>query len=122
MARRGLVLFAHGARDPRWAEPFTAVVERIRSARPDLSVTLAYLEHLQPDLAGALRALAREGVTEVRVVPLFFGRGGHLREDFPALLEVARNAAPALAIEVTQAAGEAAAIQQALADFALRDF
>jgi len=32
--KRGLLLFAHGARDPNWAQPFEAVVERIRSAAP----------------------------------------------------------------------------------------
>ena len=26
----GLILFAHGARDPRWAEPFEAVAARVR--------------------------------------------------------------------------------------------
>jgi sirohydrochlorin cobaltochelatase len=122
MAARGLVLFAHGARDARWAEPFTAVVERIRAIRPDLAVTLAFLEHLQPDLAAALRDLAGQGVSQVRVVPLFFGRGGHLREDFPAVLESARAAVPGLSVAVTPAAGEAPAIQQALAEFALSDF
>jgi sirohydrochlorin cobaltochelatase len=122
MPARGLVLFAHGARDARWAEPFAAVVERVQAARPDVAVTLAFLEHLRPDLADALRNLAEQGVDHVRVVPLFFGRGGHLREDFPVMLEAARAAAPGVVVEVTQAAGEAPEIQQALADLALRDF
>jgi sirohydrochlorin cobaltochelatase len=30
----GLILFAHGARDPRWAAPFEAVAARIRAQRP----------------------------------------------------------------------------------------
>jgi sirohydrochlorin cobaltochelatase len=122
MPARGLVLFAHGARDARWAEPFTAVVERIRATRPDLAVTLAFLEHLQPDLPDALRDLAARGVSQVRVVPLFFGRGGHLREDFPAILESALAAVPELSVTVTPAAGEAPEVQRALADFALGDF
>ena len=120
MDRRGLVLFAHGARDARWAEPFTAVAQRIGAQRPGIAVILAFLEHLQPDLPTALRSLAQQGVHSVRVVPLFFGRGGHLREDFPAILERARAAVPAMAVEVSVAAGEDAAIQDALAAFALR--
>src|SRR5438045_9692526 len=120
MAVQGLVLFAHGARDPRWAEAFNAVAERVRALRPGLPVTLAFLEHLPPDLTTALRTQAGQGVTRARIVPLFFGRGGHLREDFPALLDAARAAVPALDIEVTEAAGESAAIQDALAQFALR--
>jgi len=120
MPRGGLVLFAHGARDARWAEPFHAVAARVRAQRPDLVVTLAFLEHLRPALPDALAALAREGVEHARIVPLFFGRGGHLREDFPRVLSDAREAAPAVAVEVSDAAGEDDAIQDALAAFALR--
>ena len=120
MPAHGLVLFAHGARDARWAEPFRAVATRIAARRPDLAVSLAFLEHLQPDLAGALKALAATGVSHVRVVPLFFGRGGHLREDFPAVLARAREAAPQLRVDVSDAAGEDPGVQEALADFALR--
>jgi hypothetical protein len=32
-AANGLLLFAHGARDPLWARPFQAVAARCRSAR-----------------------------------------------------------------------------------------
>jgi sirohydrochlorin cobaltochelatase len=119
MPTQGLVLFAHGARDARWAEPFRAVAARIAAERPDLVVTLAFLEHLTPDLATALRAQVEQGATRTRIVPLFFGRGGHLREDFPAILDAARAAVPVLRVEVTEAAGESAAIQAALAAFAL---
>ena len=119
MAQQGLVLFAHGARDPRWADAFHAVADRIRALRPDVTVTLAFLEHLSPDLTAAVRMLAAQGVTRVRIVPLFFGRGGHLREDFPTLLGAARAAAPHVDLEVTRAAGESDAIHDALAQFAL---
>jgi sirohydrochlorin cobaltochelatase len=120
MPKQGLVLFAHGARDPRWAEAFDAVAERIRTLRPDLPVTLAFLDYLAPDLAAALRTQAAQGVDRVRLVPLFFGRGGHLREDFPVILEAARAAGPEVDVDVTEAAGESGAIQDALAQFALR--
>jgi sirohydrochlorin cobaltochelatase len=120
MPADGLVLFAHGARDARWAEPFAAVAARIQARRPDLAVVLAFLEHMAPDLPAALADLEGRGVTRVRVVPLFFGRGGHLRDDFPHILEAARRKSPRLVVEVTPAAGEDEAVQEALADFALR--
>ena len=119
MPERGIILFAHGARDARWAEPFRAVAQRMRAERSDVPVTLAFLEHLEPDLRTALREQAAAGVRSVCIVPLFFGRGGHLREDLPAQLERARRDAPALRVEVTEAAGESEAVQAALAAFAL---
>jgi sirohydrochlorin cobaltochelatase len=120
MTFQGVVLFAHGARDPRWAEPFVAVVARIRAERPGLPVALAFLEHLQPDLPAAVRKMAAQGVSRARIVPLFFGRGGHLREDLPKLLEQVRREVPGVELDVMGAAGEDETIQAALAAFALR--
>ena len=119
MADAGIVLFAHGARDRRWAEPFEQLRERMQARRPDLSIELAFLEHLPPDLAEAAVAMAARGVRKVRIVPLFFGRGGHLRNDFPLHVARAQAAAPAIAFEIIEAAGEDPAVIDALADFAL---
>jgi sirohydrochlorin cobaltochelatase len=64
--------------------------------------------------------MSARGVDRIRVVPMFFGRGGHLRGDFPDELRAARSAAPAVAFEVTAAAGESAQVLEALAEFALQ--
>jgi sirohydrochlorin cobaltochelatase len=37
--RRGLLLFAHGARDPNWARPFEAVLRMVREREPDTPVS-----------------------------------------------------------------------------------
>jgi len=115
----GLILYAHGARDPRWAEPFERLLSRLHQRQPELPVTLAYLEHMSPDLTTAAHALASRGVVRIRIVPLFFGRGGHLRDDFPAQVDAARAAVPGITFEIVSAAGEDPAIIEALADFAL---
>jgi len=114
-----IILYAHGARDARWAVPFERLRERVSALEPGRTILLAYLEHLSPDLPEACRQAVDEGAQRVRVVPLFFGRGGHLRDDLPKQLEVARHAAPGLTIEVTEAAGENDRVLDALARFAL---
>src|SRR5689334_3792667 len=116
--RIGVILYAHGARDARWAEPFERLRDKVAARHPG-PVSLAFLEHGTPDLIAAAQRMAVEGVQRVRVVPMFFGRGGHLRQDFPRQLEAARAAVPALAFDVTEAAGESEAVLDALADFAL---
>ena len=118
--RRGVILYAHGARDPRWAEPFVWLRERVGAKSPDDVVELAFLEHLSPDLVTATARLAASGIDRIRLVPLFLGRGGHLRNDLPRQLCAARAAAPSVVFEVTQAAGESDAVLEALADFALQ--
>ena len=84
-----IILFAHGARDERWAEPFARIVSKVRAAAPGVLIELAYLEHLEPSLEQAARRLAKLGATTIRVVPLFLGRGGHLRVDVPRLIGAA---------------------------------
>jgi sirohydrochlorin cobaltochelatase len=116
---RALVLFAHGARDPRWAEPFEAVADRVRQAAPALAVRLAFLETMTPTLADAVAALAAAGATDVDVVPLFLGSGGHLRQDLPPLVDAVRAAHPGLAIRLHAAIGEDAAVLDAMARAAL---
>lgn len=113
--RRALVLFAHGARDPRWAEPFEAVAARVRAAAPSCLVVLAYLELMTPDLGAAVAAAVAAGAERVDVVPLFLGTGGHVRRDLPPLVESLRAAHPAVAIRLHAAIGEHAAVIDAIA-------
>ena len=89
----GLILFAHGARDVRWAEPFERVRTQVERRMPNARVALAFLEFCEPDLAQAALRMAEQGVLRIRIVPLFFGRGGHLRADFPRQLNAVRAAA-----------------------------
>src|SRR5207245_630829 len=56
-AMKAIVLFAHGARDPRWAEPFEAVAARVRAAAPAGEVAVAFLELMAPTLAQAVDRL-----------------------------------------------------------------
>lgn len=87
----GLLLFAHGARDPAWARPFEIVTERLRAARPGTPVVMAYLEFMAPGMDDAAARLAAAGCTRVHVLPLFLGTGGHVRRDVPLLLDRLRE-------------------------------
>jgi sirohydrochlorin cobaltochelatase len=112
-----ILLFAHGARDPRWAEPFAAIARRIaESGRP---VELAFLDMMQPDLGEAARRLAEAGATRIDIVPLFLGSGGHLRQDLPPLVEQVRAAHPRLDVRLHPAIGESEAVIAAMAAAAL---
>ena len=116
---RGLLLFAHGARDPRWAEPFDAVARRVAHAEPAWQVRLAYLEFMSPTLREAGDALAAAGCTRVDVVPLFLGAGGHVRKDLPALLAELGAAHPSVHWALQRAIGEAPGVIDAMARVAV---
>ena len=112
---RGLLLFAHGARDPHWAVPFEDVAARVRVAHPGVPVALAFLEFMAPDLREAGRQLAAQGCTRVDVLPLFLGAGGHVRKDLPELLAELAAAHPRVSWQLHPAVGELDTVIAAMA-------
>ena len=116
----GLVLFAHGARDPEWAEPFRAIADRVASTRPDLAVRLAFLEFQKPALADAITELVTAGHQRIRIAPLFMAQGGHLKKDVPILLNDIRASHPALQLELLPAIGDVAELRDAIAHWLIK--
>ena len=115
----GLLLFAHGARDPRWALPFEAVTQRVRSRAPEVTVVLSFLEFMAPDLLAGGAELVEAGCTQVDVVPLFLGAGGHVRKDLPLLMATLAATHPTVNWRLNRAIGEVDSVVDAMADAAL---
>jgi sirohydrochlorin cobaltochelatase len=124
MAAHGLVLFGHGARDVRWREPFERLAQKLRAARgaggEASPVVLAFLELMEPDLPAAVASQVANGCSAVTVVPVFFGQGGHVRRDLPAVLDVCRAAHPGVQIFCATAVGEDDSVLDAVALYCLR--
>ena len=119
--RQGLILLAHGARDPRWREPFDRLVERIRAKRPELAVRLAFVELMAPDLLLAGEELVASGCDALLIVPIFFGQGGHVRDDVPALVDDLRKRWTGVAVSVSATAGDDSGVVEALASFCIHE-
>ncbi|KWK18157.1 cobalamin biosynthesis protein CbiX [Burkholderia stagnalis] len=119
MGTHGIVLFGHGARDPRWAEPFERLAARLRAAAPAASVSLAFLELMTPSLDTAVAAQVAAGCTRITVVPVFFGQGGHVRRDLPQLVDACRAAHPGVEIRCATAVGEDDGVLDAIARYCL---
>ena len=118
--KQGLLLFAHGAREPRWALPFEAVAERVRQRAPDVQVCLSFLEFMTPGLVEAGALLAAAGCDQVSVVPLFLGSGGHVRKDLPVLLAELSAAHRQVTWTLRQTIGEVDSVIDAMAAAALQ--
>lgn len=114
-----VILLAHGARDPRWSQPFESIRADMVSQAPHRAVVLAYLEFMEPSCGEAIDSLVAGGARAVHLVPLFLGAGGHVRKDVPALLDAARARHPGLQITTHPGIGEWSAVLQAMAGEAL---
>lgn len=77
-----VLLLSHGSRDPR-AEYVVGELVSAVAAGTGATVRAAHLDFTAPTPVVALRALAAEGFTSVRVVPLLFTPGHHLTHDVP---------------------------------------
>ena len=117
---KAIILFGHGARDARWREPFDRLADLWRKQHPGTPVELAFLEMMQPSLEEAVALLSAAGVAQIAVVPVFFGQGGHLRNDFPVLLQSCQAKFPQIGLSATNAVGEDLAVLQAIVDFAAK--
>jgi sirohydrochlorin cobaltochelatase len=110
--KEGIVLLGHGSRDPEWSQPFEKIAVSVGKRLPAVAVALAYLEH-GPSLEEAVTALAAKGALSIRVVPLFLGTGGHVKEDLPKLVAQAKRAEIQLVLD--KPIGEQPEIVEAIA-------
>lgn len=114
---RAIILFAHGARDPEWAQPFFAIRQLLQQSLPDTPVCVAFLECMEPTLDAAAEQLLAQGIREATLIPMFLARGGHLKQDLPRRLEAIRQRHPQLELHVSSAIGEEASILRSLSEW-----
>ena len=114
----GVILFAHGSRDPLWRLPMDAVAQRMREQKADVAVSCAFLELTKPDLPETVEAMMKQGIEHLRIVPMFLGVGRHAREDLPLLVKDLVQAYPQMHFELLPPIGEHPAMTQLMADIA----
>lgn len=115
----GVIVFAHGSRDPLWRVPVEAVAARIAMKDASVGVRCAYLELCEPSLEVACEELLALGARRIHVLPLFFGMGKHAREDLPELMQALRSRHPQVHFEQLPTAGEDQRLTELLAEIAL---
>jgi sirohydrochlorin cobaltochelatase len=115
--KTAIVLFAHGARDERWKEPFLKLQAIIKKNNPSQRVELSFLELMAPTLPELIDSLVAEGCLEILVIPVFFGQGGHMRRDFPAILAACQGKHPQVRLGAKAAVGEDIGVLEAIAKY-----
>ena len=113
----GLILFAHGSRNPVWRKPFDRLLKEVMK-RGECQAILAFGEFITPGLVEAAQILAAAGVKKAVIVPLFLGGGLHVRGDLPKLAAQAR-AASGIRLCVAKAIFDDAGVLKAIADYSV---
>jgi len=117
-----IVLFAHGARDPEWAQPFEKIRQHLQQTLPATTVAIAYLECMQPTLDEAISNLSAQGIHHITLIPMFLARGGHLKKDLPALLANIQQQHTELTLHISPAIGEVEDVLCSLAQWIGTEF
>jgi sirohydrochlorin cobaltochelatase len=118
--QQGIVLFAHGSRDPLWRLPIEAVAKQIQALSPQTQVMCAFLELTTPDLPTCVKTLSASGLSHIAVVPMFLGIGKHAREDLPELMKQLEADYPHIQFDLRRAIGEEPSLTLAMAQVALK--
>ncbi len=110
----GIILFAHGARDPEWARPLHRLQRMLQERMPEAAIETAFLEYMTPSLEDAASGLIARGATELSIVPVFIANGGHLREDLPRRVEALGKLHSGVAVRIAPPIGEVDTILSAI--------
>lgn len=98
-----LVLLAHGSPDPDWKRGLLEVADRLGREQRG-AVRVAFLQFDRPDLPSLARELRKEGIDRIRLIPVFYAEGKHLRADVPELVRTVE--ADGTSVELLEAPGE----------------
>jgi sirohydrochlorin cobaltochelatase len=109
--QRLVVLMAHGSRDPRWRQPFDALMARLPQS-PTTAVALCFMEMAEPTLEQVMADYPE--LTHLTVWPIFWAAGSHVATDIPEQVAALQRQRPHLVIDVLPPVGEHPAIQATL--------
>ena len=102
-AYSGLILLAHGSKDPKWGKSFENLAV---GAGPNLHLQLAYMDLVEPSLFSVTKQLSNNGIKKIKILPLFMSSGGHIDKDIPKLVKELKVKFPSIDFEILPPIGE----------------
>ncbi len=103
--KKGLVLLAHGSRNPNWRKTFDDLIDDLQHATKEVSICLAHLQMSEPSLPAVIDRLVSQGIEHICILPMLMAGGKHTREDIPAAVTTLRETYPAIRMELLSPIG-----------------
>ena len=120
MARRHLLIVAHGSRRAASNDEVRALGGRVRALRdPGIEqVEVAFLELAEPSIPQGLANCVAAGASEIIVFPYFLAAGTHVASDIPEALDAFREQHPEIQLRLASHLGASAALPLTILDVA----
>ncbi len=95
---RAVLIIGHGTRDGAGAAEFLQFARDVAAHWPARRVAPGFLELADPPVLPALEAVIAGGSRDIVVAPAFLFGAGHIKNDLPAAVDVARARFPGVTI------------------------
>lgn len=102
---KGVLILAHGSRVAATKDTINQVVDMVRKKIGPMPIEIAYMEFCEENIEHGIKALADQGVTEIKAVPYFLFEGIHIREDIPNEIAEILKKYPGIEVEMGQTLG-----------------
>lgn len=103
---KGVIVLAHGSKRKETETTLDSLIQKIQNRMKNVVIIAAFLQFSQQDLAVAVQRLSEQGVTEIKVVPLFLFDGIHVTKDIPDELAKLQAIYPHIAMCLTEHLGD----------------
>lgn len=120
MTAPSLVLLGNGSQDPRVAQVSHGIRDGLHAIRPELDVSIAFVDHCPPNPGQVVNKLIKRGRDEVVFVPLLLSAAFHGPADLDGLVGQVRATHPGLRAIVSRPVGPEAQLL-AVVDRRLRE-
>jgi len=96
----GFIVLGHGSKVSETIEILRDITDSLKSRLQFEQVRYAALQFNEPDLPEAIDLLAKDGITDIVVLPLFLTDGNHVREDIPEIVAAQCRKYPTINIKL----------------------
>ena len=102
-----VIVIDHGSRRQAANDMLIEVVAQYKAVTGVATVEAAHMELAEPNLEDAVRACARNDVTNIVIHPYFLAPGRHSTEDIPRMVAAVAEAYPEIEFHVSEPLGVA---------------
>lgn len=112
----GILILAHGSKRVETENIVNSLVDKLKKKTGESVIMPVYLQFSEPNLEMGIERLVKQGVNNVKIIPMFIFDGVHVTQDIPDELKVIREKHPEIKISMSRHIGDDDKLADILAD------